>query len=226
LQQVKLRPGSACGEIVMTASSRSRIEGVVVNEQGQPEGGIFLMLHPADYFDASQGSPGIGLSTDARGRYEFSNLPPGRYVVGVNSDIGPTPGEPYAETYAALKGETVIPLTAGGHVELEPLQLTTVRQATVIGSVLRVDGSPADSVEVSLWWTSKRGYEQRTYPIKTDAAGRFQIPGWLGVRYWLEVGPHDDPTAHIAITTLSEPITITHGIFRVFTAESFRDQRR
>jgi hypothetical protein len=91
----------------------------------------------------------------------------------------------------------------------EAPRVSRVRPATVTGSVSRVDGSPAGSVEVSLWWTSKRGYERRTYPIKTDTAGRFQIPAWQGIRYWLEVGPHGDPSAQIAITTLNEPFTIT-----------------
>jgi carboxypeptidase family protein len=209
-QRVTLRAGSACAEIVMTASSRSRIEGVVVNEQGQPAVHFPLFLHPADFFDQSQGSPGLGVGTDARGHYEFSDLPPGRYVVGVGTDIGPAPGQPYVETYAALKGgETVVSLTAGGHVELEPLRLTRFTPTTISGSVLRADGSPAAGVEVSLWWTTKRGYERRTYPIKTDSAGWFRILASQEARYRLEVGPHENPTAHIAITTPSEPITIT-----------------
>jgi protocatechuate 3,4-dioxygenase beta subunit len=213
LQKVELRPEWACAEVDFMAETRSRIEGVVVDETGQPAPGIFLYLHPADFFDPAQGAgvaPGIGLSTDSRGRYVFSDLPPARYVVGINTGIGPTPGSPYVEAYAATSGgETVVPLAIGGRATLEPLRLTRAIPGTVTGVVLNRNGDPVVGVDVSLWWTTVRGDARRTYPLKTDAGGRFRIPAWQGIQYRLEAGIHEAPSAQVAIPRLNEPITIT-----------------
>lgn len=209
-QKVEVQPGSSCAELEFRAESRSRIEGLLVDERGRPVSGVYLFLHPADFFDREKGgSPGVGVPTDARGRYVFSDLPPGRYVVGVNTEIGPTPGDPFAEAYAATAtGETIIPLGIGDRVVVEPLRLTPAIPATVAGKVVNSDGNPVADVDVTIWWTSVRGHEYREYR-RTDAEGRFQLPAWRGVRYTLEVGSHDAPAAQLVSPRLNEPITIT-----------------
>ena len=212
-QRVEVHAGGACAEVSFNAESRTRIEGVVVDENGHPAPNLFLSLHPADFNNPEYEKgyvPGYGSSTDARGRYVFSNLPPGRFVVGVNMDIGPLPDSPYAGAYATLPaGDTIIPVSIGGRAILEPLRLMRLSPGTISGVVLAKNGEPATGIDVTIWWTTVRGYDRREYPRKTDGQGRFQIPAWQGVAYTLEVGSHDAPSAKIAGPRLNEPITIT-----------------
>jgi hypothetical protein len=208
-QQVELRSDSACAEIVFNAESRSRIDGVILDERGRPASNTFVMLHPADYSNAEAGSPGIGLTTDGLGRYEFSNLPAGRYVVGVNTDIGPTPGSPYREVYASNGvGETVVSLAIGGQLTLEPLKLTRTVPGSVTGVVQNSSGDPVVGVDVSIWWTTARGHTRREYPKKSDGAGRFSFAAWQSVEYWLEVGSHDAPLVRLSAVPLNKPIAV------------------
>jgi hypothetical protein len=75
---------SACLELDFLAPIESSISGVVVDERGQPLGGVFVTLHLPDQADYSHGSAGGGYTTDAQGRYEFKDLPPGRYAIGLH----------------------------------------------------------------------------------------------------------------------------------------------
>ncbi len=211
-QTVQLDPASACAEAIFTAESRSRVEGVVVDEHGQLVPRIFVSLEPADFFDPAHGPgtvPGMGVTTDSRGRYVFSDLPPVRYVVGVNIGGGPSPGSPYFEAYATTAtGEVVVSLPVGGNAMLEPLRLMPAIPATVTGVVLSRTGDPVVGVYVSLWWTTVRGAAARNV-ITTDREGRFRLTAWEGIRYRLEVGTREAPSAQVAVPRLNEPITIT-----------------
>jgi protocatechuate 3,4-dioxygenase beta subunit len=210
-QRVSLDGVNRCAEVNVRAFSRSRIDGLIVNEGGAAAPNTFLMLHPADYNDPNSGSPGIGVAADRNGRYEFSDLPPGRYIVGVNTTVGPMPGFPYAERYAlTADGDAVVTLEEGAHVTLQTLRLTRMIPFTLTGSVVTPEGTPLAGAQVSLWWSAERGASRRTYPIKTDATGRFEIPAWRGIPYVLEVGPHENPAARVTISS-TEPLIITVG---------------
>lgn len=209
-QTVEFQPGTACADVGFRAESRTSIEGTIVDENGDPARGIFLEVHPADYFNAAQGgSPGFGISTDSDGRFKVSDLPPGRYVVGVNSELGPTSNSPYLEAYAATtRGETIVALAIGGHAVLEPLRLSGARPGTISGVVLSKDGTAVPGFDVSLSWMTVRGNTRRLTPLKTDEGGRFHLAAWEGIQYELEIGPHDAPSAHVAVPKLDEPIII------------------
>jgi hypothetical protein len=56
---------------------------VVVNDLGQPLAAVFVRLTLPDQRDLSGGAAGSLETTDAQGRYEFKDLPPGRYALGV-----------------------------------------------------------------------------------------------------------------------------------------------
>jgi hypothetical protein len=97
-------PDSACLELNFVVPIESSISGVVIDERGQPLGGAFVTLHLPDQRDHSQGSAGGGFTTDAQGRYEFKDLPPGRYAIGVG-----TSRDPAAATIVSIRlGERLV----------------------------------------------------------------------------------------------------------------------
>jgi Carboxypeptidase regulatory-like domain len=84
----------ACAELNFIAPIKSLISGQITDQAGKPLEGVFVELGLADQLDRSRGSAGAGIETDANGRYQFRNLPPGRYLVGVNIwGSGPSPGD-------------------------------------------------------------------------------------------------------------------------------------
>lgn len=75
------------------------IEGAVVDAAGAPVAGVWLALRPAEQSpqDIPTSHP---TRADELGRFAFCELPPGRYVVGVNLSLGPRRDSPYAITNA------------------------------------------------------------------------------------------------------------------------------
>jgi protocatechuate 3,4-dioxygenase beta subunit len=206
--RVEFRSSDPCAEISFAAKSRSRIQGVVVDERGQPVPDAFVMLQAVDYRDRSGigDFPGMGLQTNAQGRYVFSDLPPGRYIVGVNH---PSRSKPYLEAYASTSGgETTLSLDMGERVILEPLRLTRLSPRTIAGVVLSKNGEPMAGVQVSLWWTSALGHLRGGTVGQTDDAGRFRIAAWQGIEYRVEIGPHDAPSAQVAVPDSDDAITV------------------
>ena len=95
---------TACLELDFVVPIESSISGVVVDERGQPVRGVFVRLHLPDQRDYSRGWAGGGYTTDALGRYEFKDLPPGRYAIGLHE-----PGDPAPATIVSLRlGERLI----------------------------------------------------------------------------------------------------------------------
>lgn len=101
---------SACLELDFVAPIDSSISGVVVDERGQPVGGAFVTLHLPDQRDHSGGLAGGGYTTDAQGRYEFKDLPPGRYAIGLHEWRDPA-------------AATIVSLRLGERLVLKPLTI-------------------------------------------------------------------------------------------------------
>ena len=103
------------------ATIKSAIAGVVHDANGQPLAGVFVQLASADQVDLSRGRAGAGSVTDAEGRYTFTDLPLGRYQVGVSlwgNRIRPFLSKAYART---ADGRDVISLGLGERLTLMPL---------------------------------------------------------------------------------------------------------
>lgn len=106
--EVGTTPDSACLELAFVAPIESSISGIVIDERGQPLGGVFITLRFPDQRDHSRGTAGAGFTTDAQGRYDFRDLPPGRYAIGVHESRDPS-------------ASTVTSIRLGERLVLKPL---------------------------------------------------------------------------------------------------------
>ena len=110
----------ACAALDFLAPIASAITGEVVDPAGAPVAGVVVSLLLGDQTDFSRGEAGGGFTTGADGRYRFEDLPPGRYLVGI--DIyrdGRSTGNPYASVRAATTaGDTTVRLGLGERIEL------------------------------------------------------------------------------------------------------------
>jgi protocatechuate 3,4-dioxygenase beta subunit len=129
-----------CAAFDFTVASRSHITGVVVDEHTRPQAGISLIVRPADADNSTSGGPKRRVKTDEDGRYIFSDLPPGRYVVGVS--------EPFSQAAARTEfGESIVALERGTHVTMETLWIIVplvVNEPTSLPEGTEVELLPLD----------------------------------------------------------------------------------
>ena len=118
-----------CAEMNFWAQINSSISGVVVDEKGQPVRNVFVQLQFPDQADLSRGRAGAGYTTGPDGRYEFTDLPPARYVVGLNPEHQQDSNvHPFAPASAlTASGAAVITLAFGERITLSPLVARRVR---------------------------------------------------------------------------------------------------
>ena len=161
-----------------------RLSGVLTSG-GQPAEGVQVELISGDRLWTS--AERLTTKTDRDGRFEFGDLSPGRYGVGVSLRrmIEPPilypkilyPGTP-TETYAAI-----IELGEGDHVQLEPLRLPPALEShELTGVVLWPDGRPASGVTV---WLDDGERTDRIVAssLRTGGDGRFKFIVHAGLSY-------------------------------------------
>jgi hypothetical protein len=201
----------ACAEVDFVAPIKSAISGVILDEGGRPLSGADVQLGLADQLDRSRGAAGAGTTTDTLGRFRFSGLPPGRYLVGLNiSSGGPSPGTPFAVTYAkTTAGETVISLPLAGTITLAPIRARRLAQITVAATVREPDGTSAPGVDVTAAMFGEYGRIYPMFPVKTDGEGRLQLRLWQGERYRLTIGSRFNPDAEMEVIATDKPLSIT-----------------
>ena len=128
-----------------------RIAGRLVTEKREPAPHFGLELLPVDRAASSYFSPSFQVRTDARGLYEFSELPPGVYYVGYNTqrDRGASPDGPRVLLAHADGTPRTVEVTPGGRVNVEDLPLPSgVKLVQVSGIVAEPGGVPSSRAQV------------------------------------------------------------------------------
>lgn len=128
-QDVLLENTYACGDLTFLARIDSLVEGTVVDQHGTPMSGVFIMLVP---WPADGDRPGMhggwGTNTDDQGRYQFRDVPAGRYTARIGLRAvrnGVTLTAPDGAPASSIIRE--VTLASGGRAVLEPIRLTTPR---------------------------------------------------------------------------------------------------
>jgi len=124
---------------------------------------------------------------DAEGRFQFGEIPPGQYLVGIRLDGNHLHTFPYPRFYypgvADPEKATVIALAEGQSLVLDDMKLPrALAQRTIQGKVSYSDGSPAANAIVALDLVE---YPYRLPGGTTRCApdGRFAVKAFQGLKY-------------------------------------------
>lgn len=198
-----------CARIDYRAVLDGRIAGRVLDWRGQSPGTTTLDLLPM-----AEGKQlrALWAITESDGSFEFKDLPPGRYVLGVNVGDAPDKDLPYRTTFYSSASEQraaeVITLGAGQHITGVVFHLPQPLSGRAItGVVVWPNGQPVTRGEVSL--TEVTSGRQAGIDSKVDRLGRFSIQAFEGVKYRLQAStpadPNWDPDSGRAVALLVSP---------------------
>jgi carboxypeptidase family protein len=154
---VELRDARACAVVDFGVRFDGRIKGVVRQSSGEPAAEASVEIVDADAGDARSGAriPMDRAETDVNGTFEFTELSPGRYIVGVDLTRRSSARVVFPTTFypgtADRSLSAVVQLAEGQHRDLEPMRLPPPRRAyRLTGTVSFDDGRAAAGVGVYL----------------------------------------------------------------------------
>ncbi|MCI0488830.1 MAG: carboxypeptidase-like regulatory domain-containing protein [Blastocatellia bacterium] len=183
-----------CAEINYNAVTDGRISGRLLDAQARPLKSKSVSLLPI----GRGGEPlrPLWAFTEEDGSFQFKNLPPGRYLLGVNIAEAPDEKLPYKKTFypstpVQSKAEVFL-LGEGQHLTGIDFRLPSPLIArTIQGQVVWPDGRPAVKAEVRL--EDLESGRSAHWPAKTGTDGRFTFSGFEGVTYKMVATIPADP---------------------------------
>jgi len=164
-----------------------RISGLARHASGEPAAGAAVQVMAASDVGKSGNLQTLRATADAGGRFEFTDVSPGRYVVGIDLTRRIDADLVFPPTYhpgtADAASATVVQLEGGEQRELEPLVLPLPRRPyQLTGTVVFPDGTTVSGAFVSLSDGLER-WRQVAVGIKTESDGAFSIRVHEGLSY-------------------------------------------
>ena len=121
LQEVALESAHSFCVVDFAAFADGGIKGRVIDKEGRGVAKVSVELMPTESFARSAAVAAMSATTDADGHYEFSKLPPGRYIVRVDIRFMQSSTKArYATPDSAARG---FALKNGQHLQLSPIVL-------------------------------------------------------------------------------------------------------
>ena len=177
-----------CAAVTLTTAVNGILEGTVVDETGRPVPDAAINLRLAEPRNRAQPWYRFG-KTDSTGTYRFDQLPPGRFVVGVNLSRGPHRASPFAITYARLgAGPTpeVIEIASGARQQLAPIVVRRLAPTVVTGEVRLEDGRLVAGATLGAKPAGERPVDLIDWGGKTGEQGTFAADLLQDVTYTIE----------------------------------------
>jgi hypothetical protein len=183
-----------CAIVNYIVDDNGRLAGIVTDAEGQPAARIWVRLVDAGDRTLERNS-GKATITDEDGRYAFTGVPPGDYVLAVNltrfpkhEDLTNAFPRTYYPGVAQASEAQVISLGAGESVSGYDLRLPPRRAASFAEvTVVWDDGQPVANAFIT--------FRDVTYHdsgggngAEADAQGRFTIKGFAGQLFLVEAG--------------------------------------
>ncbi len=184
---VELPDARACSALDWSVRYDGSIKGVMQLPQRASGAEIPVELMAADAVGKGGYLSVLRTPIDSGGRFEFTEVPPGRYVVGVDlvrrmdaRIVFPTTFYPGTADPASA---TIVQLEGGQERELDPMPLPPPRTPhQLTGTVVFEDGSPAGGAFVSLS-DGVATFSQVAVGIKTESSGTFSFFVHDGLSY-------------------------------------------
>jgi hypothetical protein len=203
--EVELPDPRACAETSGIVAYDGRVRGRVVDQQGRGIPGFIVDLTVVSGLEYPEGAERIHAVTNADGEYEIARVPPGSYLIGVNT--APQDEEPklprlFHPGVTSVRQATRVKLGPGERTAIAPLVLpASARTVAVPGIVIDPDGAPAAGARVFVGGQYVRGA-----PVVADSSGRFMVTAFEGFTY--RIFAQAEPAASRQMTS-SDPQTFT-----------------
>lgn len=186
-QTIELRDARACFATDFSVRFDGRIRGTVRRSSGEPAERAAVEMMALETVGKTGYTETLRTLADASGNYEFREVPPGRYVVGVDLVRRMDAEVVFPATFhpgtANVEFATVVQLDGSQQRELEPFALPPARRSfRLTGTVNFLDAHPASGVFVSLS-DGAAPWRQVAVGIKTGSDGTFAFAVHEGLSY-------------------------------------------
>ena len=172
LPMLELPDAGACARRDIVVVWNGRIRGTLLDHTGAPAANVEVSAHARGQ---TRQKWRLNARTDAAGRYEIPEVPPGTWAVAVSEpeDGGPDERQPIPPTYypgtAVPDKAKLLTTTRGGLAERIDFRLPKPLAVHTIRGVVRRAGKPVAKVNVRL--------ENQTWPrstgVETDSTGGY-----------------------------------------------------
>ena len=169
--RIDLSDPRACGDVEFRLAYDGRLSGRVLDASGRPLTGLTVEVSTLDRVQRRLAV------TDREGRYEFTRMPAGRFVIGVTSGAVRTGNAPrtFLPGVTKVSAASRVTVGAGERATAPDFRLpAAVKYVAVGGFVLDADGRPAEGAQVYVKGPVE-GDRIVGEPVAVDFMGRFAV---------------------------------------------------